>query len=372
MGTGKHLSQRGVRLHWAPSSELRVESVLLVFCQALLMLHTARVTVAANRSRISLNLVLRSLSTGIAPLWQPLPTVTTDLTVESFREKAFGPSQPLHFEIKDPSTTFPATSKWFIDRGEGKSLSFNAFVGLDDAYLSPYASTIVPLELTTTSNNDTSSFQRAEAPLGIFLEYCKFALAQPPNNENKNNNKKPDGPSAPRFYLAQASLSLLPEPLRHDLPTPEIVSKAGTGDIYDANLWMGLAPTYTPLHRDPNPNVFIQFAGKKIVRMMPPERGDAIFEQVQNMLCRDDDRGVSSKAFRGNEMMAGEERRLLEEAVWRSSESTAHTTDGDWGRDGGYEVVVDAGTGVFIPQGWWHSIKGIGNGITASVNWWFR
>ena len=336
------------------------------------MLHTARVIVAANCSRIPSKLVLRSLSTGSALSWRTLPTVTTGLTVESFRERAFGPSQPLHFQTKDPITTFPATSKWFVYQTEDNASSSDVVIGLNDAYLSPYASTIVPLELTTTTtHNDTSSFQRAEAPLGIFLEYCKLALTQTSKNE-KNNNKKPDGPTAPRFYLAQASLLRLPEPLRLDLPTPDIVSKAGTGDIYDANLWMGLAPTYTPLHRDPNPNVFIQLAGKKIVRMMPPVQGDAIFEQVQTALCRDDDGGGSSKAFRGNEMMAGEERRLLEEAVWSSSDWTVDAGDGDQGGERGYEVVVDAGTGVFIPQGWWHSIRGIGHGITASVNWWFR
>jgi len=35
-------------------------------------------------------------------------------------------------------------------------------------------------------------------------------------------------------------------------------------------------------------------------------------------------------------------------------------------------VEVSPGDALFIPKGWWHSIKSVGIGVTASVNWWFR
>ena len=163
-------------------------------------------------------------------------------------------------------------------------------------------------------------------------------------------------PHAARIYLAQASLSDLPDQLRSDVPTPDLVLKAGKGDIYDTSIWIGAAPTYTPLHRDPNPNLFVQLAGKKRVRMFAPEVGRAVFAHVQQTI------GASGSAtMRGAEMMEGEERRALEEAVWDDE------AEAPW-REEGLECEVDAGDGLFIPKGWWHSIKGVGEGMTGSVS----
>ena len=123
-----------------------------------------------------------------------------------------------------------------------------------------------------------------------------------------------------------------------------------------------MAPTYTPLHRDPNPNLFVQLAGSKRVRLLEPAAGDAIYERVKLEVGQEGKEG--SKAFRGEEMMKGKESEVLEKAVWFGEQ-------GD-GVEGGFETEVRAGDGLFIPQGWWHSIKGIGKGVTGSVNWWFR
>lgn len=65
-------------------------------------------------------------------------------------------------------------------------------------------------------------------------------------------------------------------------------------------------------------------------------------------------------------MMKGEEKRLLEDQVWND------TSVLDEASEGGYEAHVGRGDGLFIPKGWWHSVKGVGDGITGSVNWWFR
>ena len=68
-----------------------------------------------------------------------------------------------------------------------------------------------------------------------------------------------------------------------------------------------------------------------------------------------------SASFRGDEMMEGPERDALDEAVW-----------GDEVRGEGYEAMVSCGDALFIPKGWWHSIKSVGSDISGSVNWWFR
>ncbi|GAB7350856.1 hypothetical protein MBLNU459_g1384t1 [Dothideomycetes sp. NU459] len=208
---------------------------------------------------------------------------------------------------------------------------------LNQSYLSTYGDTLVPLEVTSDGK-----FAQVQQPLSFFLEATSSNLTV-------------------GVYLAQASLDDLPPGLRKDVPTPEIVLKVGKGDVYDTSIWLGLAPTYTPLHRDPNPNLFVQLAGTKRVRLFKPDLGNAIFHHVQTSIG-----GSASASMRGVEMMEGEERTALEEAVWRNGGEEQF-----WEKEG-LECDVGPGDGLFIPKGWWHSIKGIGRGMTGSVNWWFR
>lgn len=271
-------------------------------------------------------------------LWRPLELLQ-DGRLETFRDQAFAPSIPAILP-RGYFLELTATQKWFRplqDRTIGKSLNLD--------YLSKFGNVIVPLEFTTASENGDTVFRRAEAPLEIFLDWIKFATTTTPE----------------RLYLAQASFASLPQEMTADLPTPDIVANAGTGDIYGTNIWMGIPPTYTPLHRDPNPNLFVQLAGQKIVRMIAPEDGYNIFARVQKALGKS-----QSAAFRGDEMMKGEEKELLEAKVW---DDDSQAVDG---AAAGYEVHLSDGDGLFIPKGWWHSVKGIGEGVTGSVNWWFR
>lgn len=156
-----------------------------------------------------------------------------------------------------------------------------------------------------------------------------------------------------RVYLAQASLDDFPRALANDVPTPEAVLRAGKGDVYGASLWIGQAPTYTPLHRDPNPNVFVQLAGRKTVRIFEPHVGRGIFAKVQEQIG-----ATASPTMRGEEMMQGEEKEALDREVW---ESATHIGDC-------YEAELDSGDGLFIPKGYWHSVKGVGEGMIGSVS----
>jgi hypothetical protein len=62
-------------------------------------------------------------------------------------------------------------------------------------------------------------------------------------------------------------------------------------------------------------------------------------------------------------MMQGRERTLLEQAIWDDTETVGSRRNWE-----GYEVELQAGDGLFIPKGWWHSIKGVGESVTASVS----
>lgn len=69
-------------------------------------------------------------------------------------------------------------------------------------------------------------------------------------------------------------------------------------------------------------------------------------------------------------MMSGPEKRPLHDAIW--SDDSDDNRYADVLRTHGLETQVELGDAVFIPTAWWHSVKGVGEGVTASANWWFR
>ncbi|KAK5114845.1 hypothetical protein LTR62_002002 [Meristemomyces frigidus] len=252
-----------------------------------------------------------------------------DASLQSFCDVAFVPETPAVFP-RGTFDTLPAVNRWFTQSNDERNAST-----LNRAYLARFGSITVPLEISSNEQ-----FTRVEQPLSFFLH---VAMDTPPTN---------------KIYLAQAPINDLPRALRDDLSAPEYVLKAGKGDIYDSSIWLGQAPTYTPLHRDPNPNLFVQLAGTKVVRLFKPNVGRGIFAKVQESIGAN-----ASATLRGEEMMQGAEKQALEHEVWRSSDMSSAV---------GFEAELSRGDGLFIPKGWWHSVKGIGDGMTGSVNWWFR
>ncbi|KAL9600143.1 MAG: hypothetical protein Q9219_003399 [cf. Caloplaca sp. 3 TL-2023] len=264
--------------------------------------------------------------------WHPMQRLQ-DSTVDTFRIAAFLPSTPAKLH-ETSFAAFPASSRWFQEPWP----TFN------HSYLGQFSDQMIQMELTSSNLTPDAGarFQRAEAPFGLFLRWTEQAETDSPQ----------------RLYVAQASINKLPKLLQDDLPTPELVVKAGRGDVYDASIWLGIAPTYTPLHRDPNPNIYVQLAGRKVVRLVRPEIGQSIFETIRSVLG---EKGPS--IFRGDEMMEGREKELLEAEIWQDKEAAQ---DAEFA---GLEVELDAGEGIFIPQGWWHSVRSTGKGCTASVRW---
>ncbi|KAJ5483587.1 hypothetical protein N7530_002833 [Penicillium desertorum] len=305
---------------------------------------------------------VRNLSASSHLQYRPLD-ILENATLGTFQQRCFLPEQPAIL----PRSTFqdlPALKQWFKCASPESTLgTSNPVASLNVEYLHKHgADAFVPLELTESTSTATTSesepddketeihnFRQFHAPLTLFLDWMCTAESTPQST---------------RLYLAQCQLLDLPPVLRDDFPTPELVVRAGKGDVYDTNVWIGHPPTYTPLHRDPNPNLFVQLAGEKVVRLLAPADGQTVFGAVRRQLGKSGSREAA--AFRGEEMMQGRERALLDEMVWGTPVSA--------GLDAGvgFEACLGPGDGLFIPKGWWHSIKGVGEGVTASVNWWFR
>lgn len=204
------------------------------------------------------------------------------------------------------------------------------------------------------SSNSKSEFIRFNAPLALLNKAIEF-------NRHADQGKPLSG-----LYIAQAALSDLPHELQLDVPLPDLLTAPITPetpyvcDIYNSSLWLGLEPTFTPWHRDPNHNLFCQLAGAKRVRLLPPKAGSRVFRKVMENLGNPS----ASAAIRGEEMMQTTEREAWREAVW--GPGAPHFM---------LEATVNAGDMLFIPKGWWHSVQSTGGergALNVSVNWWFR
>ncbi|KAL8279249.1 hypothetical protein RQP46_008286 [Phenoliferia psychrophenolica] len=200
--------------------------------------------------------------------------------------------------------------------------------------------------LVSLESHSPPPFQRINAPLSFFATY--LALRPPAAQLD--------------LYLAQQTPP--PSFLPH-LPPPPFLAAS---EITQTSLWIGLAPTVSPLHEDPDDNILAQLTGRKVVRLLDPTRGKDILARV-----RGTDQGAR---LRGEELMSAEpggERDQLERAVWGADEGVV-------------EATIETGEALFIPRGWWHGVHGVhGTGdadadaadptrrpISASVNWWFR
>lgn len=249
--------------------------------------------------------------------------------------------------FKGAFNNIPARTKWFTP--EYTDFRYPSYVNAE--YLGQYGDAIVPLEMTRSVGNDNDessmqkqTFERLDAPLHLLLRHMTATE-----------------PQDIQLYLAQHSLSDLAAPLQEDVPTPTefLAGLNSKGDIYASSLWMGNPPTVTPLHRDPNPNLFLQLAGKKVVRLIEPAMGDKLYERVKNQLGK---RGGSA-SMRGEEMMQGKEKELLEEWIWSKDKE-----DPNMYGISGFEAELRPGDALYIPLGWWHAVRGVGRGANASVS----
>jgi hypothetical protein len=318
-----------------------------------------------------------------------LATVAEEPTV--FRGQA-SPAYPLKESLSKPSLSLPALKAWFIKTGgvwRGDDFSPLFRERLD--YVVPYELILSPRNEPHTTKASLQAFldwlgKSAEPMHRKLFPLLEAQLKQhePGTDKVATNFVRFDAPLAlldaalhfntgrdqegqvTQLYIAQAALSDLPLYFQRHIPVPDLLAApattdvAFTGDIYSSSLWLGLEPTFTPWHRDPNHNLFVQMVGAKSVRLLPPDRGRALFREVMTKLGKP----AGSSAIRGEEMMQGAEGQAWYDAVW------GHHSAADMP-----EVVVRPTDALFVPKGWWHSVKSVRGKegrLNASVNWWFR
>ncbi|KAG8426382.1 hypothetical protein J3459_008191 [Metarhizium acridum] len=343
---------------------------------------------AMNRPTLLATIWRRHLHISSRRAQQPLRSIEAasassqeHADIKAFQKKAFLPRKPYLFpdDAGSPTCRLPAFSKWFnrsaSSHDRHSTLPFASSLvqgfqewpfpyeliksrGKQDAVSQFQAALMTSSEMTDqimagilqsalTDGKDQSFFQ-LYAPLKLLIKALEFNAARDSTTTHPLH-----------LYIAQSALPDLPQPLQDDLPAPEIVLCAGKGDIYASSIWLGTEPTYTPLHRDPNPNLFCQLYSQKVVRLLPPNLGDELYFDVQRQI-----RQHGNSRIRTTDMMQGHERKVLHDAVWGNETPLEEL----------HEVELGAGDALFIPDGWWHSVKSAESdgGLNGSVNWWFR
>ncbi|KAK4238474.1 hypothetical protein C8A03DRAFT_33510 [Achaetomium macrosporum] len=235
--------------------------------------------------------------------------------------------------------------RWLTDSGDPLYQSFRVLLELETS-VDPHRPRLAG------NGKSRTRFIRFNAPFALF----HAALAY--NKAHSGHERFAD------LYITQFPLSDLPKELQDDFPMPEFLAAPNpqmfnaVPDVYSSSLWLGLEPTYTPWHCDPNHNLFCQLVGCKVIRLMPPEAGLKLFREVKARLG-----GPANPFIRGEEMMQGPERKAFLDAVWSATPP-----------EGMLEVELKPRDVLYLNKHWWHSVKSGADGgqLNASVNWWFQ
>ncbi|KAK6514379.1 hypothetical protein TWF506_008775 [Arthrobotrys conoides] len=329
----------------------------------------------------------RQFSTSKSQPRNPFPIHPSPSTFS----KTFKNPTPHHIPTKFPSTFLPphtpAFKNWFLQTPPYNRLNIPYFHSLTSKYSLEFH---VPVEITPTtpgSDAEITSFS-----WNAFLEYLSVDI----NELNRYNDGGGDygGTTIPKLYLTQhepphflqndlpppfphlgfsinppshrrSNRSSKPHPTKNPDHPPEI-------DIYTTSIWLSRSSplpeyqTHTPLHRDPSHNIFLQLSSSKRIITIPPQLGSKIFGYLHR------NQRLSSTDPRGrirDGLLTFKESSVLDRVIWgcEDEEEEGGMDEVEMEvvkllekcKDQVFETVVERGEAVFIPEGWWHSVKSV-------------
>lgn len=158
-------------------------------------------------------------------------------------------------------------------------------------------------------------------------------------------------------YMAQHDLLAESPSLSADAPGLPHTKAGPRGDReqWRSNVWIGPRGTFTPIHRDPYENLFVQVVGSKRVHLFPPS--------------------ASSHLYLGASTGAGTQKNTsaipTEDPLISGSELLHQYPDISKAiqTEGSASAQLDPGDVLYIPRGWFHCVQSLST--SASVNWWF-
>ena len=142
-------------------------------------------------------------------------------------------------------------------------------------------------------------------------------------------------------YLAQTELLKQVPNLMRDFLIPDYCAMGETKGSPTINVWLGPAGTTSPLHTDPQENIFVQICGSKVVLLHSSTENHCLYPTDG----------------------------LMNNTSQVDAEMPDYNQFPEYANAAGAKVIVEAGDGLFIPKGTWHYVRGLEP--SWSLSFWF-
>ncbi|CAO2818864.1 unnamed protein product [Amaranthus hypochondriacus] len=206
---------------------------------------------------------------------------------------------------------------------------------------------------------DIRSHDRVPLPFSSFIEYCKRILSKGdrPDESETLQSVVPDADMCnlltndrEQIYLAQVPIlnkesehRAQLESLQEDIKIPCFL---GSKKLSSINLWMNNVESRSSTHYDPHHNILCVVAGCKQVVLWPPSSGPFLYPMP-----------IYGEASNHS-------------AVALDSPDFSLYPRFEHANDYSQKVVLQAGDGLLIPEGWFHQVDS--DQLTIAVNFWWR
>lgn len=214
-----------------------------------------------------------------------------------------------------------------------------------------------------------------------FLRECRWDDNQVPISAKDEQPENLACSNRPMLYMAQYDLASQFPALESDYVLPDYVFTSpppsdewpsyrppSTPDGVITNLWIGPAGTVSPPHYDPFYNCFVQVVGHKEVWVAPPHcrpnktnhASDQASVLQSSATESDVSAGTDGKGSITDSLMAN----TANIDVFDSHEAVP-----EFVRSAAYKAVLGPGDLLYMPPGWWHSLRSMSRSFSIST--WF-
>lgn len=123
------------------------------------------------------------------------------------------------------------------------------------------------------------------------------------------------------------------------------------------NVWIGPADTFTPIHKDPYHNLFVQVVGSKRVHLFPPSTAP--------------DLHLSQSGTQTNTSVVPSEDYLLRDGGQGSDASQYPGLARALEHPSASHAVLHPGDALYIPRGWFHCVRSLATSVSVN-DWWLQ
>ncbi|KMT10243.1 hypothetical protein BVRB_5g120010 [Beta vulgaris subsp. vulgaris] len=211
---------------------------------------------------------------------------------------------------------------------------------------------------------DIRSHERVPLPFSSFIEFCKRGLSKDDKGDVlseseilQNQSVELDADlcnsitnSRDQIYLAQVPIlnreneeRVQLQSLQEDIRIPCFLESKNLSSI---NLWMNDAKSRSSTHYDPHHNLLCVITGCKQVVLWPPSAGPLLYPMP-----------IYGEASNHSSVALDSPDLSLHPRFKRAYEYSQ-------------KVVLQAGDGLYIPEGWFHQVDS--DQLTIAVNFWWR